>query len=520
MQTDQINLPGNYGRGTPRPGFRLDKYTVAWTLLFAVIGFLVIFGLSGVVLRFGKFGILAAVAVVIVAPIGVYSAIVAVPQLLGKLGVIRSKLRWWHALWLLLYISSLVFRVRHQEETQAEPLDAWALFRIVPEMIVFGWLMVRLYQRRDAIRWLRCLFQGLTGALTTFALVCLASTFWSVYPAWTLFISLEYLVDISVLAVALANIYTLDDYQDLFNWTWTIFGCELAWVWLQVPLWPSESFVDGRIKGFLPATGCNAVGQSGAFLAVIALCRLFPLEGRRSNTPFNLVLCAFGLVSLLLSQTRNAIGGFALGALLVLIASRRIWLLVLSSVVGAMTWFLTPLGGIALAYLEREQSSAAMASVTGRLPLWQFAWEQFLQHPLTGMGAYAAGRFYIMSKMGVDPASLHSDWVELLVGTGLAGLIPFLLVIFGTWWFLFRGIYDKSLDPRGRQLALEGIGVMAVITVHSFFNVELIWHVPLLLFVLMGYAEVLRRRRKNVMVPRPLPSILARSSPQTRYGTS
>jgi len=101
----------------------------------------------------------------------------------------------------------------------------------------------------------------------------------------------------------------------------------------------------------------------------------------------------------------------------------------------------------------------------------------------------------------------------------LAGLIPFLLVIFGTWWFLFRGIYDKSLDPRGRQLALEGIGVMAVITVHSFFNVELIWHVPLLLFVLMGYAEVLRRR-KNVMVPRPLPSILARSSPQTGYGTS
>jgi hypothetical protein len=520
MHTKQLHLPADYGRGPARQGVSLDKYSVAWILFFAAFGFLAISGLSWVVLRFSRFGVLAAVAIVVTVPIALYSAVLAIPQLFDKLAVIRPKLRWWHALLLLLYVSSLVFRVRHQEATQAEPLDAWTLLRIIPEMIVFGWLMVRLYQRRDAIRWLRCLFQGLTGALTTFALVCLASTFWSVYPAWTLFKSLEYLLDISVLAAALANIRSLDDYEDLFNWTWTIFGLELAWVWLQIPLWPSESFVDGRIKGFIPATGCNAVGQSGAFFAVIALCRLFPLEGRRSNTPFNLVLCAFGLVSLLLSQTRNAIGGFVLAAALVLILSRRIWLLVLSSVVGAMTWFLTPLGGIALAYLEREQSSAAMASVTGRLPLWQFAWEQFLQHPLTGMGAYAAGRFYIMSKMGVDPASLHSDWVELLVGTGLAGLIPFLLVIFGTWWFLFRGIYDKSLDPRGRQLALEGIGVLAVITVHSFFNVELIWHVPLLLFVLMGYAEVLRRRRKNVMVPRPLPSILARSSPQTRYSTS
>jgi hypothetical protein len=52
-------------------------------------------------------------------------------------------------------------------------------------------------------------------------------------------------------------------------------------------------------------------------------------------------------------------------------------------------------------------------------------------------------------------------------------------------------------------MAFEGVGVLAVITVHSFFNVELTWHVPLLLFVLVGYAELLRRR--TVKVPRAVP---------------
>ncbi len=45
-----------------------------------------------------------------------------------------------------------------------------------------------------------------------------------------------------------------------------------------------------------------------------------------------------------------------------------------------------------------------------------------------------------------------------------------------------------------QQYAIEGLGVMGLLTLHSFFNVELIWHAPLLFFVVLGYAEMLRRR--------------------------
>jgi O-antigen ligase len=471
--------------------------------MFAVLGFLFLSGLLWVALNFPRFGMAAAVAIVVIVPLALISGAVAIPQLQRKLSALRPKLHWWHALWVLLYISTLVFRFRDQEATQAQPLDAWALLRIGPEMIVIAWLMARLYRRKDAVAWAGCMFRGLPGALTIFALVCCASSIWSVYPAWTLYKSLEYLLDVSVLAVALANIWTLEDYEVLFDWTWAIFGAELAWVWLQVPLWPSDSFADARLRGMVPATGWNAVGQSGAIFAVIALCRLLPLSRRRTNTSFYALLFVFGFVSLLVSQTRNAVGGLLVAVIIVLILSGRIFGVMATSVVSALALLFTPLGTIVITYLQREQNAEAMKSLTGRAEFWTYALQQFAGHPLLGMGAYAAGRFFIMTKLGTDTGSLHSDWIELLVGVGLAGLIPFLAVLGGTWWFLVRGVNDRTLSAQGRQMAFEGVGVLAVITVHSFFNVELTWHVPLLLFVLVGYAELLRRR--TVKVPRAVP---------------
>jgi O-antigen ligase len=509
MQTEQLNLSKNYAhRKAGGKRSKLSKSSAAWIVSFAVFGFFAILGLRWIVLKLPRHGDLAAVAIILFVPISLACTALAVPQLVQRMEVLKPKLRWWHALWLLLYISTLVFRIRDQEATQAQPLDAWTLMRIIPEMIVGLWLMGRLYRRREAVAWVRYMFHGLPGLLTMFGLVCVASTAWSVYAAWTLYKSLEYCLDISVLAVALANIHSLDEYEDLFNWTWTIFGVELLWVWLQIPLWPGESILDGRLKGIIPATSENAVGQSGAIFVVLALCRLLPLNRRRTNTPFWSVLFAFGMASLLFSQTRNAIAGLALAVVFMLALSKRTWMAMLAAVVGALAWFLTPVGDMTMEYLQRDQSAAAMKSLTGRATFWSFAWEQFLQHPWTGMGAYAAGRFYIMTKLGSSLASLHSDWIEVLVGVGLLGLIPFLIVVLGTWRYLIQGVNDRSLDPHGRQMAYEAVGVMSVITIHSIFNVELIWHVPLLLLVLLGYAEMLRRRK---LVPARVAPFLART---------
>src|SRR2546427_4992681 len=84
-------------------------------------------------------------------------------------------------------------------------------------------------------------------------------------------------------------------------------------------------------------------------------------------------------------------------------------------------------------------------------------------------------------------------YLEVLVGTGICGLFPILLALTGTWWLLTRAAAESLSRPLERQLATEGLGVLTVITAHSFFSVELMWHPALVFLVILGFAEFLRR---------------------------
>lgn len=509
MSTQQLQ-PSAAQYGTANSSWR--QYLSPWLLAFMVVGFIASVLLVSVLGYSPHWGVVIAVVLVLVTPITMLWGFFAVREAFSKSSVLRPKLRWWHGLWFLLYLSTLVWRVRDQGAITQNPLDAYAFLRIIPETVVFAWLAIRYTNRDELFGWLRSLFGGVPLWLTMFALACLASTLWSVFPAWTLFKSLEYMLDLWVLAAVLSHVISLEDYRSLFRWTWTILAVELAWVWIQIPLWPGNSFEDGRLKGFFPSTAYNYVGQSGAIFAILAFCKLLPARGNeRGNIPFSSIMFAGGIATLIACQTRNTIAAFGFAVLVVLIITKRKWMIVTGALAGAMSLLFTPLGGVAMTYLQRDQSRQAMEDMTGRAELWSYAWQQFLVHPLTGMGAYAAGRFFIMTKIGKDTASLHSDWVELLVGVGLMGLIPFVIALFGTWWYLVKSVGDKTLTPAHRQMVLEAIAVLAVITIHSIFNDELTWHAPLLFMVTLGCAELLRRRQKaTIRIRSPLSVVAAK----------
>ena len=123
--------------------------------------------------------------------------------------------------------------------------------------------------------------------------------------------------------------------------------------------------------------------------------------------------------------------------------------------------------------------------------------------------AYAAGRFAVLGKLGVGSAAMmHSDWIEILIGTSIWGLIPFTAALLAAWWYLFRCIRSDHYLPEQRQLALELFGLLGMLTMHSFFNDELSWHCPLLYFAILGYAEFLRvypkREASHALERRPL----------------
>ena len=59
----------------------------------------------------------------------------------------------------------------------------------------------------------------------------------------------------------------------------------------------------------------------------------------------------------------------------------------------------------------------------------------------------------------------------------------------------------RRLEPIDKQLTIEMIGVMTVITIHSFVNVEMTWHHPTLFLIILGWAEFLRRKLQRPTRP-------------------
>ena len=480
---------------------------------FVLVGFI---GVS--VLVSTPFGIKGweQVVVVLGAPALLVLLIFGARQARTGLAELRDNLTWWHGLWFLILISSLVFRIRDAAEAQSLPVDGYALLRLGPEAIVGFYLLVR-FLRKGAILQ-RSLWQGLTGALGIYGIVCLLSASWSVKSTWTLYKSSEFMLDLAVLVAVLVTVESAEAYRHFFNWTLVLCGLELVWTWMGAAIWPQEalhSTYPERLVGVFPIQSANAIGASGAVLSIVAFCRLASFRGCKFGRAWNVLLLCFGLVSILACRTRASLVGFAFAVVVVMLFSRRAQVAafaglgVLLALYTAALMFNAAPGpgavwnevrhpsGVFVDFLERGQSRDQIESLTGRMEWWHLALAQFVKHPVTGLGAYAGGKFGVLSKSGLgETPQLHSDYLETLVGTSIWGIVPLLSALFGTWWLLIRFVRDRSLRPLERQLALEAIAVLAVITVRSLVNVELIWHAPQFFLAVLGYAELLRRRAK------------------------
>jgi len=450
---------------------------------------------------------------------------IAVRQGFSHARTLLSSLKWWHWLWAMLLLGALTFRIRGASEIASEPLDAWAVFRVAIDMLVAFVLLVRLTLRRT--HWPGSMLRGVVGALTIYGLVCLASTAWSVFPPWTFYKSWEYLIDIALVAAILESANSTRELRSLFNWTWTLYGVLLLSVWKDVLLFPhaslhSEVLQHGaalgvRLDGVMPAISSNDVGTFAAIIALISFARLFPSTGRRSHTSWYIVLLAGSLVTLVLAQTRSAIIGVMLGGFVILLYSNRGRIGALLTFVVAPIVALFTMGGLIWSFLERGQTEAQIATLSSRAQWWTFAWQTYLERPLTGFGAYAGGRFGVLAKLGLGLTStMHSDYLEVIVGTSIWGMIPLLVTLAATWWLLLR--YARHpLDAQERQLAVEATVILAMLTLRSVFNDQFTWHPPLHFLAVLCFVEYLRRKRQTlsqVTAPAPRSRAIVEPDPQ------
>ena len=225
--------------GQARTGL-LHLAAVLQLALFVLGGFAASLIVFTIVTANDRFGAAIGLLLVLLGPPLMLMLAVASRGFLAAWEMLRDRLAWWHGLWLLLFVSSLVFRIRDVHDAKAVPIDAWALLRLLPEALVGLVLISRLLSGRTP--WLRPLFRGLVGALAIYALISVVSTAWSVYPTWTLYKSCEYLLDVILLAGVLATVSTAETFKSLFDWTWLIYGLGLVWVWAGAVIWPQDAW--------------------------------------------------------------------------------------------------------------------------------------------------------------------------------------------------------------------------------------------------------------------------------------
>jgi exopolysaccharide production protein ExoQ len=438
-------------------------------------------------------------ALLLAAPVAGGLAVHLGPAVIGRLRRLARGFRWWHWQWCAVFASALVFRVRDIDSVQAAPLDPWAVWRIGLMGLVALSLLGRLATRRTV--WTETLLRGLPAGLFLCALVSLLSTVWSVYPLWTAYKSLEYLVDFALLAAILREVRHPDEVKSLFDLTWVFSGFFLLTVWLGVLLRPDLAVdrgigvIDFQIHGILPLISSNGTGDEAGILLMVAGTRL--LLRSRDRAVYWLV-SAVALPTLILAQSRSPLVATLLALLTVLLLARRYRLLALVAMGGIALVSATAVESVVEQAFLRGQNTGLFLSLSGRTEWWAYGWEVLQQSPLLGFGGYAGARFSVLGPLGVTEASsIHNAWLEILLGVGLVGFLPFLVTFVGTWRTILRSP-ASWLPADFRALRLEAVGIFVILTFRSIFSVGFVWHPALLFFLVLIYAELFRRSAQAV----------------------
>lgn len=477
------------------------KTTIIVILISVLLSIFILF-LSN---RFDSYVIILAVFGVPTSLLLLRSAIISIVRLKG----VFSKLQWWHYLWLLVFLSGLVFRIRDTDTIQKNPIDLWALYRIALVCFVGYILLIRL--ALDKTDWTSALFRGSIGLIGGYVLICILSIFWSIQPMWSIYKSLEYLIDLILIAAIVSSAKSIDDYMALFNWTWVLFGILMASAWIGVVLWPDKALNQGvgvlgiQLSGVLPALETNKVGELGALVGIIAFNRFIFMKDKR----FFLVILLIAISTMIIAQSRTPITGFVLAVCLMLFVSRRIGPFALTAMLMIVILSITGVADVFWEYFLRGQNRESFSSLTGRTYGWALGWDLFMRNPFIGVGAYAGGRFAVLTEVtkSMDTtqwSSVLNTWLEILMSVGLVGIIFVALAFFRTWKLLIVNSFISRNGSLIHCLTVEAIGVLTLISVRSMFTTNIIWHPPLLFFLVMGYAEFLARIQRQERIIRQI----------------
>jgi exopolysaccharide production protein ExoQ len=293
-----------------------------------------------------------------------------------------------------------------------------------------------------------------------FPLLAFASTLWSIYPATTLYYSVQLFLTF-VVAMSLASFTRLGpSLQGLFY-------AHLVFALISFPLGQYALWEDGNYVFVGLSVGKNNYGGMNAWLVILSVYALHTsiASGRRSGITFGFLGLAAGILGVVMARSTGSlisivvtIGLYAVLVLLSLLKREsRIMLLILFGSMGIVTCLI-------VASMWQEISSAVLqyfgksTDLTGRTDLWFIADRLIERNYWLGVGQYAFwvpgnpaaesiwAEYLITGKRGFN---FHNTYREIMVHLGAVGVTVYFIAF--AWLFLVQA-WQAISKPQREQL--------------------------------------------------------------------
>lgn len=151
----------------------------------------------------------------------------------------------------------------------------------------------------------------------------------------------------------------------------------------------------------------------------------------------------------------------------------------------------------------QEQATATDAtqrftsvSAANRIALWEVAWENFREHPLTGTGGDTYQVVYAQKQGVANVLHPHSMWMSLLSDMGLFAFLAFAAFCVGCLAFGFYNAFHKTRSRRSRALLAGAAAAVTAYLVSS--SIDWNWYIPastVPFFALAAVVAGMTRRR-------------------------
>lgn len=380
--------------------------------------------------------------------------------------------------WVAMFFSILMWT---QADLRSGELgDKTNYYRIVLVLFAAGvsvWVLLRNGAR------IRKAFPGPLLLLLLYGVVAMTSSLYvPTYAFYSMWKGFEIVVDVFVVAAILSYAQPQNSARTAYRLLPILNGVLVVVYLLEAVMMPARALTPTRgyisiyMNGVLPVMAENALAFLSAITAFAILCRLYRPGALGLKLAYLGMLC-LSLMTLIFAQSRTSVIALVVALVVYLLFDRRLVSFAVLASVCLLAALYTQAADVSFQYLLRGQDQQLVTTLSGRTEGWEAAWQTFKDSPIAGRGFAAFARANILGTTGMS--SLHGAVFDVLVGTGLLGLIPWIGAI---GWTLAR-LLMLSAKPHawfrsgvGRSVQAEMLGVMALILVRASTSSGLAMH--------------------------------------------